>query len=111
MGRLLGGFSQQLSESTLQRWLTLLREEAERDEALEVARRLGRLGPRAQEAAAEVVARIAGSDAELRAILRELESWSRRQDLSTLTHFLSALRARSTLPHPAEPKPEEEPDS
>jgi hypothetical protein len=100
MGRLFGGFSQQVSESALRRWLDALREGADQGEALDIARRLGRLGPQAQEAAAHVVARLAGSEAELRRVLEDVEAWSRRHDLDALTHFLGALRARSSLPAP-----------
>ena len=107
MGRRFGRFIEErlspgVSEAMVKRWLSALRDGAAAEEALDIARRLGRQGPSAQETAAHLMARIVGSEKELRRVLSEVEAWVRGHDLDGLAHFLGALRARSSLPHPAE---------
>ena len=94
-----------MPEATLLRWLAAVREGVDREEALDIARKLARLGPHAQEAAAAAVARLARTERERRRILEDVEAWSRRHDRSGLVHFLGALRDRIGGPRPGEPEP------
>lgn len=97
-GQFLEDRFQGLTEAALERWLKALRENARSDLALDGLRRIARLGPAAQEAAAAVVARLAGRD-ELREVLNQLEG---EDENEAAQPFMGALRARSALPHAAE---------